>query len=118
MSVSVTLDTKGLDALLAHWDDGVAAILDKVAADVLHDAQTNIRTNHQIKTGNMLNSGQVEPGEDANSRYVHFLANYSAYQEQGTRYMAGRPFLLPSVEHNRDAFQHDFSAFFGSLVEK
>lgn|SRR6185503_12499515 len=118
MSVSVTLDTKGLDALLLHWDDGVAHVLDTNAHDILHDAQDNIRRNGQIRTGNMLNSGQVEPGEDQYSRYIHFTATYSAYPELGTRYFAGKPYLLPATKHNRDGMQKGFSAFFGSLVEK
>lgn len=118
MGVEVTLDTRGLDALLARWDDGVAALLDKVANDVLHDAQQNIRHNGQIRTGNMLNSGVVEPGDDKNSRYIHFRANYAAYPELGTRYFAGKPYLMPAVEHNRASFQDNISALFGSLVER
>jgi len=118
MSVTVTLDTKGLDALLSHWDEGVAHILDTTANDILHDAQENIHRNNQIRTGKMLNSGQVEPGEDQYSRYIHFTAEYSAYPELGTRYFAGKPYLLPAVEHRRSGLQDNFSAFFGSLVEK
>ena len=110
MGVEVTLNTRLLDALLAGWDDAVGHILDKTANDVLAGAQQNIRRNGQIKTGNMLNSGAVEPGDDQWSRYVHFLANYSGFQENGTRYMAGRPFLRPSVEHERLPFQEAFSA--------
>ncbi len=118
MGVEVSIDTRGLDALLAGWDDGVERVVEKVAYDVLATAQQNIRRNHQIRTGNMLNSGAVEPGEDRYTRYVHFTAGYSAYQELGTRYMAGRPFLLPAVEHHRRSLQDDFSALIGSLVER
>lgn len=31
MSVTVTLNTKGLDALLTHWDDALEAVVVKVA---------------------------------------------------------------------------------------
>ena len=114
MSVTVTLDTKGLDALLAHWDDGVGKILDTTSSDVLHEAQDIAPK----KTGYMANSGQVEPAEDAYSRYIHFLANYSLYVHEGTRFMIGRPYLRQSIEHHSDDLQKGFSAFFGSLVEK
>ncbi len=114
MSVSVTLDTKGLDALLAHWDAGVAAILDKVAADVLAESQRTV----PVVTGNLKNSGQVEPGDDQYSRYIHYQAEYAAYVEFGTRFFSGRFYLTPAVEHHRNDLQKDFKSFFGSLVEK
>lgn len=104
MSVSVT----GFDHIpdvAEQLPDIVAAIVTQTAADVLADAQRNIKANHQIKTGHMLNSGQVEPGENAQTKYVHFAAVYSAYQEMGWRYSPGRPFLLPAVEKNRDGFE-------------
>lgn len=109
MAVTVTLDTHHLDALIAGWDDLIEAIVVKVANDVLAGAQANIRTNRQIKTGNMLNSGHVEPAEDRFSRYVVFSATYAIYQEMGTRHMMGRPFLTPAVEHERHSFQDAFS---------
>lgn len=105
MSVTVTLNTKGLDALLTHWDDALEAIVVKVANDVLSDAQGRA----PVKTGYMRDSGRVEPAEDRFSRYVHFTAPYSAYLEYGTRYMSPRPYLLPALEHQRGAFQDAFS---------
>lgn len=105
MSVTVTLDTKGLDALLAGWDDAVEGIVVKVADAVLGGAQERAPK----KTGYMANSGHVEPAEDRFSRYVHFTANYSIYVHDGTRYMIGRPFLLQEIEQQRGAFQDAFS---------
>lgn len=104
MAVEITFHDH-FPALLDGWDAAIEAAVVKVSADVLADSQRNIKRNGQIKTGNMLNSGQVEPAEDRFHRYVHYHAGYSAYQELGTRYMAGRPFLLPAVEHNRGAFK-------------
>src|SRR5690242_11392321 len=96
MGVEVTLDRRGLDALLAHWDDGIGALLDKVANDVLSDALHTV----PVRTGNLKNSGQVEPGDDKYSRYIHFHANYAAYVEFGTRHMRPQPYLTPAVEHH------------------
>ena len=114
MSVTVTLDTHHLDALLAGWDVGVAHLLDKVANDVLKDAQDKA----PVKTGYLKNSGHIEAGDDKYSRYVVFSASYSIFVEFGTRFMHAQPFLTPAVEHHRRSFQDDFSALFGSLVEK
>ncbi len=114
MAVDVTLDIRGLDALLAGWDDGVGHLLDKVAFDVLAEAQERAPK----KTGYMANSGHVAPGDDKWSRYIIFSANYSLYVHEGTRHMMGRPYLRQSVEHHRNDLQDNFSAFFGSLVEK
>ncbi len=105
MSVTVTLDTKVLDALLTHWDDMAEAIVVKVANDVLSGAQVRAPK----KTGHMANSGHVEPAEDRFSRYVVFSANYSIFVHEGTRFMIGRPFLRQEIEHERGAFQDAFS---------
>lgn len=105
MSVTVTLNTKGLDALLGHWDDAMEAIVVKVANDVLSDAQGRA----PVKTGYLRNSGRVEPAEDRFSRYVHFTANYALWVHDGTRHMVGRPFLRQAIEHERGAFQDAFS---------
>lgn len=118
MSVTVTLDTHKLDALINGWDDLMSAVVRKTAADVLAGAQQNIRRNGQIKTGHMLNSGHVEPGENATTMYVVFSATYSIFQELGTRFMRGRPFLVPSVEQHRHSLQDDLSSLLGSLVER
>lgn len=114
MSVEVTLDMHGLDALLAGWDEGIAHLLDTTAFDVLSNAQQLA----PVKTGYLRNSGHVEPGDDKYSRYVVFSASYAIYVHEGTRFMMGRPFLLQSVEHHRNTFQDNFSAFFGRLVER
>lgn len=114
MGVQVTLNTGPLDALLAGWGDGVGKLLDTIANDVLAEAQGIA----PVRTGNLRNSGRVEPGDDQYSRYVHFTAEYAAYVEFGTRFMSARPFLTPAVEHHRRSFQDGFSALIGSLVER
>lgn len=105
MSVEVTLNTRGLDALLAHWDDAIEHIVESVAYNVLSDAQGRA----PVKTGYLRNSGRVEPAEDRFSRYVHFAANYALYVHEGTRFMTGRPFLRQAIEHQRGSFQDAFS---------
>ena len=114
MSVTVTLDTHKLDALINGWDDLVGRVLDKVAFDVLADAQRAA----PVKTGYLRNSGHVEPGDDQYSRFVVFSASYAIYVHEGTRYMMGRPFLRQSVELHRNTFRDDLSSLLGSLVER
>ncbi len=114
MGVEVSIDTRGLDALLAGWDDGVERVVEKVAYDVLADAQRRA----PVRTGYLRNSGQVEPAEDRFSRYIHFRAGYAAYVEYGTRRMRPQPYLTPAVERHRRTLQEDFRALIARLAAK
>lgn len=105
MSVTVTLNTKGLDALLTHWDDAVEAIVVKVSNDVLAGSQKRA----PVKTGYMRNSGHVEPAEDRFSRYIVYSVNYAIFVHEGTRHMIGRPFLRQEIESESHSFQDAFS---------
>ena len=76
------------------------AFAEKVAHDLQAKAMQNIRAMGAIDTGNLLGSGEVlvEDGRII----VIFNADYSFWVHNGTRRMAGRPFLLQAVEDVRN----------------
>ena len=77
----------------------------KVAEDLQAKAMQNIQAMGAIDTGNLLNSGEVlvEDGRII----VIFNAEYSFWVHQGTRRMAGRPYLLKALEDVRNGLPGD-----------
>lgn len=115
-----------------HWNKAADAFPDitaKIVSDTATAARKNIRkqirANGQIDTGNMYNgiytvtadnstyqSGkrylpEVPRPEDNQSAYVASAADYSVYQNYGTRYMAGRAFWEPGLEQTQADFERN-----------
>lgn len=111
-------------------DDVLGQVVRKTAFDLQANMQAQIRANHQIDTGFMVNSvyvrtsesstysntgdaqkkGQVKLDEveappDTHTAYVGVGASYGWYQNYGTSRMPARPFLEPSVEITRPSFE-------------
>lgn len=96
-----------------------ALTVKKVALDGQANVQNQIRANGQIDTGFMVNgvytvtseSSTYQGGKDAlpevprpadnQTAYVASAASYSAAQNYGTRYMAGRNFFETGMERTR-----------------
>jgi len=85
------------------------ALVEEVAQDVVDYAQASA----PVDTGFLRDSIHVEPGDDAMSRNVVVGAFYGVYQEFGTRFQSGTPFLIPGVEQAAE----DVPATFDRLVE-
>lgn len=68
---------------------------EKVAEDLKGQAMLNIQEMGAVDTGNLLGSGEVlvEDGRIV----VIFNAEYSFWVHDGTRRMAGRPYLLKAL---------------------
>ena len=112
-------------------DTALKALVVKGAHDVEAASKAQIRANHQIDTGNMVNGvytstaseGSTYPGsattdladpaptpEDEYTAYVGYAANYSVYQNYGTRYQPARPFVEPAVDEVQAAIDEALSA--------
>jgi HK97 gp10 family phage protein len=90
---------RGVDetiALLKKWEAEVVALCKselEVAADLLiQKAQSKAR----VDTGYMRDNIQVVE-QSANKITVGSTADYSIFNEEGTRYMSPQPFMLPSA---------------------
>lgn len=117
-------------------------VVRKTAFDGLANCQSVIRANGQIDTGFMINSGyvrtydestygqgtaspskgayltpEVERPPDKLTAYFGFGANYSYWQNYGTRFMAARPFLEPGIELTRPGFEEALSKIEDKLKE-
>lgn len=50
------------------------------------------------ETGNLKNNKVIDTGGIGKAGLVHWLAPYTGYVHNGTRYMAGRPFIAEAVK--------------------
>jgi hypothetical protein len=111
-------------------DDVLGQVVRKTAFDLQANMQAQIRANHQIDTGFMINSvyvrtseqstysasgdpmkkGQtklpeVEAPPDKHTAFVAVAAGYGYWQNYGTSRIPARPFLEPSIATTMPAFE-------------
>jgi hypothetical protein len=104
-------------ALAAALPEICEQVVTKTALDVKSNVQAQIVANGQVDTGNMLNSVEVEDGEDAQTKYIKVGAEYAPAQNYGTRFMAGRPFWEPGWNKTRPDFEAAIAAIQNKLNE-
>ena len=92
MSVSVRVDTKKLDEIIAKLPGNRDKIIRAAASHILGEA----RMRAPIRTGALRNNSQVTDGRGSST--VEFNQEYAAYVELGTYKMAAQPYLTPAVE--------------------
>lgn len=89
----------------AHGRKTSAEVLAKTSLAIrkaAHDIEAQAKVRAPVDTGNLKNSIQAS-GSDVEWR-VDSPAEYSLYQEMGTRRMAAHPFMIPAVEIVRPVF--------------
>lgn len=95
MSFEISMDTRGLDALLRQAPD----IADDVALALAFEVEARAKIHAAVDTGFMKNNIDTE-GPDIHGRgqaVVNSAADYSIYVELGTRNAAAQPFMAPAV---------------------
>lgn len=58
-----------------------------------------------VDTGRLRNSITHEASPDEGAVYIGTNVEYAPYQEFGTRYQSGTPFLRPAVENHLDEYK-------------
>jgi len=92
MSISVSVDTTKLDAIIARLPGNRDKIVRATASHILGEA----RKRAPVATGALRDNSEVVIGDGYTN--VEFRQEYAAYVELGTHKMAARPFLTPAVE--------------------
>lgn len=83
---------------------GLAPKAEALVLKTAYDIEAGYKERAPVKTGNLRRSIHTVP-LGATSASVGTDVEYSRYVEFGTRHMAARPALVPSVEANRAPFQ-------------
>lgn len=101
MSISVSVDTTKLDAIIARLPGNRDKIVKGTAAHILGQARMRAPVSKSPKQGR----GHMRDNSNLNFNYassgfvnVEFYAEYAPYVELGTWKMAAQPFLTPAVE--------------------
>lgn len=92
MSISVSVDTTKLDAIIARLPGNRDKIIKAAAFHILGEA----RKRAPVATGALRDNSEVTDGDGYKN--VEFHQEYAAYVELGTHKMAAQPFLTPAVE--------------------
>jgi HK97 gp10 family phage protein len=92
MSISVSVDTSKLDAIIAKLPGNRDKIIKAAAFHILGEA----RKRAPVATGALRDNSEVVNGDGYTN--VEFRQEYAAYVELGTHKMAAQPFLTPAVE--------------------
>ena len=83
----------------------VDTIIDKFLTDVDADATMNA----PVRTGHLKNARNRE------DRRIHWYADYAAYVDQGTRFMAANGFVTNAVERAEPGAQESMAELAGRL---
>jgi hypothetical protein len=98
-SVSVRIDPAGVDRLTKGASSGLYQALVRVGNRVL----SNSKGRCPVDIGNLRSSGEMLDNASIPEVRVSYRAHYAIYVHEGTRYMAGRPYLRDALteEMNR-----------------
>jgi len=123
-----------LPEIAARLDEVAGKVVRKAAFDVAANAKANTENVMTRRTGFLVNSIYVEPGEDGGdnpypysrvqqpegdqvllekvetpsrlSAIVAVGANYGCYLEYGTAHMPPHPYFTPAIEYIKPQFEH------------
>ena len=84
---------------------GADAIVDKFLTDVDRDATESA----PVRTGHLKNA------KDREERRIHWTADYAAYVNYGTRFMAANGFVTDAVARNEPGAQSAYAELAGRL---
>lgn len=98
--------------------EALGLVVSKTAFDLQGNIQGFIRANGQIKTGNMLNSVQVQNGSSKLEKFVIVAAPYGFFQNYGTRFIPARPFFEPGVDKTAPEFDDAVAAVTSQLGDR
>lgn len=88
-----------LPEMIAQLQGDAETIVQQTGAAIRDEAQANA----PVLTGYLRDHIEMVIVGPAHVQVIS-QADYSAYPEFGTRFMAARPFFFPAVEHQWDAF--------------
>ncbi len=98
-TAKVTVDTSKLKTAEVQLQRRAEQVIQKAAMDIEKDAKTRAPVDTGFLRDN-INAEQQTPLE----WWVIAHAEYSIYQELGTRFMRAHPFLFPALEAARSRF--------------
>lgn len=109
-AITVAILSNRLPSIAAQLPGAVRAVIGKTVADV----ETGAKQRAPVDTGNLRNSitGKLTGGA---SGEVSTGVEYAVFQEHGTRFQPGTPFMTPAAEAARPGFEAAVAALASKL---
>lgn len=114
MTVRMVVRANRCKAVAARFPREVDALVRAQLLQSEADVKENVVKYDVIDTGNLLNSVAGRSTGQARGEVVSG-AEYSAYQNFGTRFISGRPFFSDAIETARKEFPERFRELEGRL---
>lgn len=108
MSVTVKLDTRVLDSMIAQHQQEAGVIVRGAAGSVQGQAAVKA----PFDTGALSGSIKADEHKGPLNWWVHDAVDYGIYQELGTSKMGAQPFMVPAVETVRPQWNKYWREFF------
>ena len=99
MNVQVKVDLKGLDT------SGLTHFMKKVVFIAAHNVERRAKDLVLVDTGDTKGSIYVSPSLPSMSHTVGPTTEYAPFIEYGTVKWAGKAFMIPALEAEREGFQ-------------
>ena len=107
MTVRMVVRANNCERVAARFPAEVDRLVRAQLLQTEADVKENVVTYDVIDTGNLLNRVTSQATGEAQGE-VRSEAEYSAYQNFGTRFIGGRPFFSDAIEVARDEFPARF----------
>ena len=104
MNVEVKVDMSSYSDAVAKYPDKVKDVVQLAARRIEIGSKQLITDLGAVDTGATRSSIFVDPGTPSFEQKIGPTTEYAPFIEFGTRYMAARPFMVPTLEKERIPF--------------
>ncbi len=104
MNVEVKVDMSSYSDAVAKYPDKVKDVVQLAARRIEIGSKQLITDLGAVDTGATRSSIFVDPGTPSFEQKIGPTTEYAPFIEFGTRYMAARPFMVPTLEKERTPF--------------
>jgi len=109
MNVSVKVDIEKLSKFNNELDDKIKTVVQIAARNIEKNSKQLITDLQAVDTGDTRSSIFVDPGTPSFSQKIGPTTEYAPFIEFGTRYMAARAFMIPTLEKEAPRFKEALS---------
>ena len=104
MDMDIKVDLTAFSKAVDKFPDEIKAVVQLAARRIEIGSKQLITDLDAVDTGDTRSSIFVSPGTPSFEQHIGPTTEYAPFIEFGTRYMAARPFMVPTLEKERIPF--------------
>tara|TARA_R110000765_G_scaffold383073_2_gene474338 strand:+ start:343 stop:741 length:399 start_codon:yes stop_codon:yes gene_type:complete len=109
MNVDVKVDMSKFAKAVEKYPDKIKEVVQIAARNIEKDSKQRMTDQDAVDTGATRLSIFVSPGTPSFSQHIGPTTEYAPFIEFGTRYMAARAFMIPTLEKEAPRFKEALS---------